>query len=419
MLILHFLLSSAVMTFIVLLLAVTSEIFPNAIRASHRYAAWVIILIGFIVPLRPMVGSGLVDLSLLPNSQAVLLQEGALHAETTFIGEMVASIAPVTFFSVAFLVWLGGVLLFLAYYVLRHIRFMRIVKRWSVCVTDKVVLAVLDKVREEKGVGHIGLKKCGFVSTSMLVGFVKPIVLLPDKEFDAYELELIFRHELVHLRRKDLFVKLLSMFAVSIHWFNPAVYLMSAQMQADCEASCDETVLAETGEQCKMSYAELIIEMIGTKRQFASSLSTCFYGSKRSIKKRMSAIMESSGKIGKLKLLAVIPVLAITILSGSVFALSEQEFVYEVLVDEVVMTTNEAVSIAIQVIEGGTPIAISFDERQNAFMLEVIRGPNRYFLTIRSDGSVTIDQTISVFEPDIFHDEDHGRHSRRGRMWRH
>ena len=428
MLILHFLLSSAIMTLIVLLLAVTSEIFPNAIRASHRYAAWVIIMIGFIIPLRPMVGGGLVNLALLPNNQAALPHDGVLQTEPASIVEVAAAAVPFTFYAQALLIWLGGAMFFLIYYVLKHVRFLRIVKRWSVDVTDKAVLEVLDKVRKEKGVGQIRLKKCGFVSTSMLVGFIRPLVLLPDKEFDAYELELIFRHELVHYKRMDIFVKLLSMFAVSIHWFNPAVYLLNTQIQADCEASCDESVLAETGEQNKLSYAELIIEMIGTKKQFASSLSTCFYGSKRSIKKRMNAIMESSGKLGKLKLLVVFPVLVLTVLSGSVFALSEQEFVPspaeeafmdEAAAEETAMTTNEAVRIALQVIEGGIPIAISFNETQNAFILEVIRGSNKYFLTVRSDGSVTIDQTISVFEPDAHHYLEHNRHSRRGRMWRH
>ena len=386
MLILHFLLNSAIMTLVVLMLAVTSAVFPGAIRASHRYAAWVIVLIGFIIPLRPMIGGGLVNLAILPSGHAIAPTEVALQVETTLIGEVSVALAPFAIFPAALLVWLGGVMFFLVYYVVRHVRFMRIVRRWGADVTDEAVLAVFDKVREEKGVGQIRLKKCGFVSTSMLVGFFRPIVLLPDKKFDAYELELIFRHELVHYKRKDLLVKLLSMLTVSIHWFNPAVYLMSAQMQADCEASCDEAVLADMGEQNKMSYAELIIEMIGTKRQFASSLSTCFYGSKRSIKKRMSAIMEPSVKLGKLKFLTVFPVLAITVLSGSVFALSEQEFLYmpaeDVVLEELpVYDIVSEESPAEEQVKDEVPVS------------EMGCGSNPR------------------------HDTGHGRQNRRGRMW--
>ena len=379
MIILHFLLGSAVMTLVVLLLTVMSEVFPNATKASHRYAAWVVVLIGFVVPFRPMIGGGLIHLALLPDSQATVPHENTIQTGMAFIGEAASVADPVAFYLAALFIWLGGVLFLLAYFTSKHVKFMRIVKRWSVDVTDESVLAVLDKVREEKSVGHIGLKKCGFVSTSMLVGFFKPLVLLPDKEFDAYELEMIFRHELVHLQRNDLFVKLLSMLVVSIHWFNPAVYLMSAQMQADCEASCDEAVLAGTGKQNRMSYAELVIEMIGTKRQFASSLSTCFYGSKRSIKKRMNAIMGSSGNLRKLKLLAVFPVLVLTVLSGSVFALSEREFV-SLPAEDAVLEENPVEDW-------------SADEAD-------------------MDGAV-------MDVPMCGHDMLHGRHSRRGRMWRH
>ena len=367
MFIVHFLLSSAILTLVVLVLTLTTEIFPSAVRASHRYPAWVIILIGFTIPFRPIFGSGIINFTLLPNYHTALPRKDALGVESTLFGEIVSA-APFTLYFVSVLIWLGGALFFLAYHILKHIRFMRIVKRWSEDITDKATLTVLNKVRDENGTRQIGLKKCAFASTSMLVGFFRPRILLPDKDFDAYELELIFRHELVHFRRKDLFVKLLSMFAVSIHWFNPAVYMMSTQLQADCEASCDETVIAEMGEQNKLSYAELIIEMIGTKRRFASSLSTCFYGSKRNIKKRMSAIMESSGKSRKLKLLVIFPILALTVLSGSVFALSEQEY-----------------------------IPVSFEDAVS---------------------DETSAEDLGVDEPEACHVQEHGRHNRRGRMWR-
>ena len=375
MLILHFFLSSAVMSIVVLMLAVIWEVFPNAVGVRHRYAAWVVVLIGFIVPLRPVVGGGLVNLTILPNLRAVMAEDVTVLTQMDLVGEAASALFVSPYF-VALLVWLSGALFFLSYYTLKHIKFMRLVKRWGDEVTDKAVLAVLNKVREEKCVGRIRLLRCGFISTSMLVGYFKPCVLLPDKEFDIYELELIFRHELVHLRRKDLFVKLLTMVVAIIHWFNPAVYLMSAQMQSDCEASCDEAVLAETGEQNKLSYAELIIEMIGTKRQYASSLSTCFYGSKRSIKKRMNAIMEPRN--GKLRLLAVLPVLVITVLSGSVFVFTEREFV-------------------------ALPI-------EDAVLEE-----------IPTEGNVMDDVTVDEAGCGlgIYHGPEHGRHNRRGRMWRH
>ena len=100
---------------------------------------------------------------------------------------------------------------------------------------------------------------------------------------------------------------------------------MNAAMQADCEASCDEIVLTEVGRQNNQFYAELLIEMIGDKKNVGTALSTCFYGSKRSVKKRMDAIMGTTGRIRKLPFAALCAVLALTVMSGSVFAFSESQ----------------------------------------------------------------------------------------------
>jgi len=182
----------------------------------------------------------------------------------------------------------------------------------------------LKAVQSAKGISskNIGLKKCSFISTSMIIGFLCPVILLPEKNFDADELELIFRHELIHYKRGDLFVKLLSIIATSIHWFNPAVYLMNAAMQADCEASCDEAVLSDIGENNNQYYAELIMDMIGRKSNNRTALSTCFYGGKRGIQTRMNAIMSATGGIKKVSFSVLLTLVVLMALSVSVFAFS-------------------------------------------------------------------------------------------------
>jgi len=158
----------------------------------------------------------------------------------------------------------------------------------------------------------------------MIVGFLNPIILLPDRTFDADELELIFRHELIHYKRGDLFIKLLSVIAVSLNWFNPAVYLMSAAMQADCEASCDEAVIADVGGESKQFYAEIVMDMIGSKRAGGTTLSTCFYGSKNGIKKRMEAIMDATGSVKKVAFSAIAVLALVIVFTGSIFAFAAQ-----------------------------------------------------------------------------------------------
>ena len=52
----------------------------------------------------------------------------------------------------------------------------------------------------------------------MAVGLFRTTVYLPHRRYTAQELEMIFRHELIHWRRKDLWYKLLLLAARSIHW---------------------------------------------------------------------------------------------------------------------------------------------------------------------------------------------------------
>lgn len=392
------LLSSAVLSIVVLVLALMFECFPKAISARSRYAAWIVLLAGFTLPFRPVFLGGAVNVALLPQYG---VPAGTLLGQSGIIAEIVPNqFAQAPAHSLLVILWLLGALLFFAYYTAKHIRFTRFIKRWS---TDDVAgeTVILHKVLKERSIKNVGLKKCDLLSTSVLVGFFKPTIILPGNDFDENELELIFRHELVHYRRRDLLVKFLSMVVVSVHWFNPAVYVLSASMQADLEASCDEAVLAQTGVLVKFSYAELIIAMIGTKKQFASPISTCFYGSKRSVKKRMGGIMEFTGKLGKPNMLVMLSLFALTVLSGSVFSLSERErsVIQEVpAAFEGQFTSEDAVKLALQLIQGGVITDVLADGSGGFFRIEVVRDTNLYLLSVTKDGIVTLDQTISIYE---------------------
>jgi len=148
------------------------------------------------------------------------------------------------------------------------------------------------------------------------------MILLPEKDLDADELDLVFRHELIHYKRGDLFVKLLSIIAISLNWFNPAVYFMNRAMQADCEASCDEAVIVDVGKENRQFYAETIMEMIGHRGNSSTAFSTNFYGSKSGIKNRMESIMNAPWDTKRIAFSVPLILIAAVLLSGSIFAFS-------------------------------------------------------------------------------------------------
>lgn len=83
------------------------------------------------------------------------------------------------------------------------------------------------------------------IETPMLIGIVRPMVIIPDKEFSEKQLKYIFLHEINHMKRFDIAMKWLIMITQSIHWFNPLIYLVGREMNHVCELACDEAVIKD------------------------------------------------------------------------------------------------------------------------------------------------------------------------------
>ena len=330
--ILSFLMTSVVMTLIILVILILNTLFPKAFTAKLRCGIWLVILVGLIIPLRPVIGKGLITV---PFSKAVQAQHdmnksfsgfGSTNDITSVKATESSSFDWSSFFRIFVFVWGIVVIMICAYHIWCYIKFIKTIKRWGISVKDENILSILWSVQEEIGLQSkkIDLKVCKFVSSSMLTGFYHPMILLPEKHFEDDELELIFRHELIHYKRHDLLVKLLSVIAVSLYWFNPIVYWMCASMHADVEASCDEAVLQDADMEARQFYAEVIIGMIGSNTGGAL-LSTLFYAGKFSIEKRLDSIMDTTLQMKRPSKKVLFVVAVLTVFSGSVFALTSHE----------------------------------------------------------------------------------------------
>jgi beta-lactamase regulating signal transducer with metallopeptidase domain len=396
---LSFLMTSAAMALIIFIVLGLRAIMPEKFSPKLRYMVWVIILVGLVIPMRPMFGGGLVVIDMPRTPPPVMETVHAYYpefsSETSRFGHGEAA-GSFSILEVLAVMWLTVAGVALVYHFWRYIRFSKLVKRWGVAITDDETIEVFQSIKAENGLAkrNIGLKKCDFISTSMLVGFLRPMVLLPQKDFDAEELSLIFHHELIHYKRGDLFIKLLSVLAISLNWFNPAVYLMSAAMQADCEASCDEAVLLAVGGENRRFYAELIMEMIGDKKP-VTLLSTCFYKSERGIKTRMNAIMSGHGRVKKLAFGFPALLIVTVALSGSVFAFSEAVYQpYEISAVNAANTVISAVQardIALAEVGGGIFEGLYYDYYLGVFRIEILQENTRLYLAVDSvSGDVMI-----------------------------
>ena len=80
------------------------------------------------------------------------------------------------------------------------------------------------------------------ISAPFVFGLFIPRIYLPDV-LDKHEKEYILLHERTHIKHGDWLIKIIGMFAVAVHWFNPLVWLAYKLFEQDIEMNCDESVV--------------------------------------------------------------------------------------------------------------------------------------------------------------------------------
>jgi len=280
---------SVTMSALALLYMATAPLLSKRYTERSRYYAWLIIVIGLIIPFRPQFSNAIVSIDLPGETAASAIQAGN---ETH-----IAIAYRIAWWQLATTVWLAGVFAYLAYHAIKHYHFVKMTRRWSCNIADKQALSLFASLKEEMGVAmHIDLFVCQCVDSPMMIGFIKPQIFLPTAELTHDELRFILKHELVHYKRKDLLYKYLVLAAMAMHWFNPVVYFMSKAIDALSEMSCDAEVVRSADADTRQRYSETIIGVIKFQSKLRTALSTNFYGGKKDMKNRISSIMDASRK---------------------------------------------------------------------------------------------------------------------------
>jgi beta-lactamase regulating signal transducer with metallopeptidase domain len=288
---------AASMTLITLVYAAFMPLLLKRYTAKWRYRAWMLIAAGWVFPFRPRI-----ELPFLPLKSANMpgVPVWSIANAIPFMtdtGDIANISAAILVWPVLAAVWILGVMTITAYHVLRHWHFIKMARRWSEPVTATESLRLLDGLKSDMGIkANVELNMCESVATPMLVGFFRPVILLPRIKITGDELYFVLKHELVHFQRRDLWGKALILMATALHWFNPAVYLMARAAAAQCELSCDALVLRDADFHRRKQYGETIIGVIRNGAKLRAALSTNFDGGKNSMKKRIFAIMDTKQK---------------------------------------------------------------------------------------------------------------------------
>ena len=188
-----------------------------------------------------------------------------LHADTTDPRPAQAEAAIVRFVRMLPLLWLLGTAALAVYVGACNFHLWWLVTRERP-LTDEKILDLLEDCKAEMGVRNIlGIVTTDKVKSAALFGFVRPRLLLPAGMVEALnpkELRYVFLHELVHLRRRDIYVRWLMSLLQVLHWFNPLVWLAFYRMQSDRELACDALVLAHARSDESEDYGRTLVSLL-------------------------------------------------------------------------------------------------------------------------------------------------------------
>ena len=102
------------------------------------------------------------------------------------------------------------------------------------------------------------------------MGLFRPVIYLPGS-LDPWERTFIIAHERYHIRRGDHIFKALGFLALTIHWFNPLVWLAFSLASRDMEMSCDEAVIRKLGEDVRADYSASLLNLATGHRLFTGT----------------------------------------------------------------------------------------------------------------------------------------------------
>lgn len=335
--ILQLILCSLSMTLVSVLYCIISKILSNIQYARWRYYGWIVIGIGFLTPFKPCFGKPLIELDAEHISEQMVTSYTELSnmSSNSFKAARNADIPDM--WQVIFSVWIIGVMLFLSYSLIRQLLFRRSVKRLSYAADIRTLQLTEQLCREMKIRRNVAVRSMAAVSTPMLTGIFRPCILLPEHDFSQEELRLVLKHELIHLKHGDLFMKLFLVFCHSVHWFNPFVLLLFRFAEQECEQACDENVMSD---ECTVSagiYCRSILKTAENRlvpRFSSPSISTNFYSGKRSLQKRMKRILDNRKKY-PMRVVCFL-VCAATLATGTFAAYAETEQAVQFINDSLI-----------------------------------------------------------------------------------
>ena len=258
---------------IIALLLIIRTILGRWISKSVIFYMWGIVLFRLLVPVSLPSQLSLINLIsdyitkavAIPKPSKVMLNISVLNsvqAASQYFPLEYKSHTLESIFAVLGIVWIFGTVVF----VISSI----VIYNLTAVQLKKAVLIrnseVMDMCRNRLNIKEkVLLFESSFVVSPVVFGIIKPRIVIPEG-MPEQTIEYALLHELCHVKRYDNLWKIISAFAVCIHWFNPFAWLFLYISGQDMEFACDEKVLQGMAGDKRKSYANALVSQAAKQR---------------------------------------------------------------------------------------------------------------------------------------------------------
>ena len=196
-------------------------------------------------------------------------------------------------------IYVLGLVMNMAKVILAHCKIVAIKRTMSIGIQlQQQIGRFAQKLNIEKKV-RVGLSY--IVDVPCIVGFLKPVILLPitlSTYLEAEEIEAILMHELAHIKRNDYLINLLQQVITTLLFFNPCVLLINKIIGEERENSCDDLVVNSTNKP--VVYAKALFKL-EQNRQNELQLALAVTGKKYHLLNRIERIMKTKKQMPSIR----------------------------------------------------------------------------------------------------------------------
>ena len=173
------------------------------------------------------------------------------------------SVPRLPWFTWFVLCWVAGLAVMAGRYLTGHMILSRLRRAGFSPAGDDLPVTLAELSRYVGLAREVRLLLSARTPVAFTSGLRRPVIVLPAEALNwtASAIRNVLIHELAHIRRRDFLFEILCQIAVTLFWFNPAVWGAAGRLRIERERTCDDMVLREGSRPS--DYAGQLLELAG------------------------------------------------------------------------------------------------------------------------------------------------------------